>query len=286
MTYWSYQRCYSCSGKAQSGSVALMKYTLEKFPYARSMGIYACRDVRGGSSLSIHACGRALDVGIPVLSTGRANTELGNPIVKFFDQFSTQFGIMGQIYNRVRYDRGDPRGAYYGGVHPHYDHDHVEQRSEKATTLTYAEIVSIAGPATPTSGGSDMLLKKGSTGQAVAELQKIMNERFKQNNGSFTPLAGKSQFDGQPFAPGEDGDFGPTCETNVKNVQGILGQAKTGVVDDLLWSALVYHRYGSTGGGGLSATEVDAKIAAHASQRASTTIHPHGHDEGSTGPAK
>lgn len=280
MTYWQYQRCYSCSGRAQPGTVALLKYTLERFPYATSMGIYNCRNIRGGSSLSIHSCGRAMDVGIPTLSNGRANTELGHPIVLFFDKYSSEFGIMGQIYDRVRYDRGDPRGAYYGGAHPHYNHDHVEQRSEKATTLTRAEIISIAGP--PTTGGSDMLLQKGSKGHAVAELQKMMHERFKQDNGDWTPLKGKSHFDGQAFQAGEDGDFGGTCETNVKNVQGILGQAKTGVVDDLLWSALVYHRYGAQGGG-LSAGDVDSKIAAHAKIG---TAHDHRHSEGTTGPPK
>jgi hypothetical protein len=126
-----------------------------------------------------------------------------------------------------------------------------------------------------------MLLKKGSEGQAVAELQKIMAERFSQNNGNWPPFAGKSQFDGQAFKTGQDGGFGPTCEANVMNVQGLLGQAKTGVVDDLFWSALVHHRYGA---GGLSAAQVDAKIAAHAKTKASGTVHPHGHDEGTTGP--
>jgi hypothetical protein len=92
-----------------------------------------------------------------------------------------------------------------------------------------------------------MLLQKGSKGQTVAELQKIMAERFNQDNGSWTPWAGKSAFDGQPFQAGEDGDFGGTCDTNVKNVQGILGQAKNGIVDQLLWDALVHHRYGSGG---------------------------------------
>ena len=128
-----------------------------------------------------------------------------------------------------------------------------------------------------------MLLQQGSKGQAVAELQKIMAERFNQNNGDWTPLSGKSQFDGQPFAAGEDGDFGGTCETNVKNVQGILGQPKTGKVDDLLWSALVFHRYGAQGGGGLSASQVDEKIAAHAKIG---TAHDHRHAEGTTGPPK
>lgn len=148
MTYHQYYRCYSCSGRAQASSVNLMKYVLNKYPYARSLGIYNCRDARGSNTLSIHACGRALDIGIPVLSTGKANTTLGNPIVQFLDKYAHEFGLMGQIYNRIRYDQDDPNGAYYGGVHPHYDHDHVEQIPN--FPLTYEKIVQIAGPPTAT----------------------------------------------------------------------------------------------------------------------------------------
>lgn len=155
MTYAPYERCYSCSGKAQPGTVALLKYLLVKFPYARSMGIYNCRNVAGTSTKSIHSCGRALDLGIPTLSNGRANTALGHPVVRFLDQYSTELGIHGQIYDRVRYDRNSPRGRYYGGAHPHYDHDHIEQTLAKATSLTYADIVEIAGPP---AGGEEMLL--------------------------------------------------------------------------------------------------------------------------------
>jgi hypothetical protein len=132
-----------------------MRYTLERFSFTRSMGIYACRNVGGTETMSIHACGRALDIGIPTLSNGRANTQLGHQIVQFYDRHAQAFGIMGQIYDRVRYDSRSPRGRYYGGVHPHYDHDHVEMRSTQAASLTYAQIVAIAGPIS--TGGDPML---------------------------------------------------------------------------------------------------------------------------------
>lgn len=171
MTYHGYQSCSGCSGKPQPGTVALMRYTLERFSFTRSMGIYSCRNVGGTSTMSIHACGRALDVGIPTLSNGRANTKLGHQIVQFFDEHSTELGIFGQIYDRVRYDARSPRGRYYGGVHPHYDHDHVEQRDHHAKTLTYADIVEIAGPPTE---GLFMFVKKGDKGPAVEYWQRVM----------------------------------------------------------------------------------------------------------------
>lgn len=154
MTYWGYESCPSCSGKPQPGTVALLKYLLERFPYTRSLGIYNCRNVGGTSTRSIHACGRALDLGIPTIA-GRANTELGDPIVRFLDKYTTQFGLMGQIYNRTRYDAKTPRGRLYTGVNPHYDHDHIEQRSAQARSLRYADIVVIAGASK--TEGDDML---------------------------------------------------------------------------------------------------------------------------------
>lgn len=288
MTYWSYQRCWSCSGKALPGTVALMQYTLERFPYCSSMGIYNCRDVRGGTSLSIHACGRALDVGIPVLSSGRANTALGHPVVQFFDQFSTEFGIMGQIYDRVRYDRGDPRGAYYGGTHPHYNHDHVEQRSEKALSLTRAEIIRIAGPAVP-EGGDDMALKKNDSGRAVAEAQHAMTVLWgfdMQPEGEDWPgFDGLSVYTGRRFGPGEDGDFGNHMEAMVFRFQRNMDLPQTGVLDSFTAALLMEGLY-RIGTGGVTQAIVEGMIATHAKQPASATLHPHSHDEGSTGPAR
>lgn len=98
--------------------------------------------------------------------------------------------------------------------------------------------------------GDDMRLAKGADGQAVAELQKMMAETFGQDNGDWTALAGKSAFDGASFQAGEDGDFGSTCEANVKNVQGKLGLRKTGIVDTLLWDAMVARSYAGEGAEG------------------------------------
>lgn len=272
MTYWSYESCYSCSGKAQPGTVALLKYLLVKFPATRSMGIYNCRNVAGTSTRSIHSCGRALDLGIPTLSNGRANTELGHPVVRFLGEYAEQFGIHGQIYDRVRYDRRSPNGRYYGGSHPHYDHNHIEQVLSKATSLSYADYVAIAGdPA----GGADMLLQKGSKGQAVAEAQKMMAEAFGQDNGSWSPFDGKSAFDGKAFSAGEDGSFGDTATANTKNVQGKLGLAKTGAVDQLTWDAMIHHAYGGAGG--------DVDLSGLVTK---ATFDAHRHAEGTTGPPK
>lgn len=185
MTLYAYQSCRACSGKAQPGTVNLQKYLLLKFPYTASQGIYNCRSVVGGSSLSIHACGRAGDTKIPTTSSGAAIPALGDPLVLFLIEFSSEFGIMGIIYNRIRYDRDDPRGAYYGGTHPHYDHVHWEQISSYATSLTFERIVQVAGqPLSIHTGGDPMLgltigpLEADSVkGQGVTALQLMLLAR-------------------------------------------------------------------------------------------------------------
>jgi hypothetical protein len=133
-----------------------MAYLIHKFPYVKSMGIYNCRSVAGSSTLSQHSCGRAGDPGIPTLAGGAADTSLGHPVVRFLDQYSTEFGIVEQIYDRVIYDAASPRGRHYGGVHPHRDHVHFTQTPGKATSLTAAQIVSIVE-----TGEGDIMFTKG-----------------------------------------------------------------------------------------------------------------------------
>lgn len=258
----------ACSGMAQRGTVATMRYVLAKFPYCRSMGIYNCRNVAGSSSLSKHSCGRALDPGIPTLANGKANTELGYPVVQFFDRFSTAFGVEEQIYDRVIYDDASPRGRYYGGVHPHNDHNHVSQSLAKAKSLTYEAIVAFAGPPTPE--GDDMLGfnigrlgQPAVTSQQAATLQLLLNDR-----GANLTVDSAA------------GDLTRNALTAFQTREGIGPPEKgTGVIAPYTYAALF-----SPGSGGLNAGQVDAKIATHAKGKASGTVHPHGHDEGATGP--
>lgn len=145
MTYQPSAPCIICSGKAQPGTIALMDYIMDLFPYAGSFGIYNCRNIAGTSTKSKHSCGRAWDCRLATLSNGKANTALGHPIIQFLYKWSTQLGIVEQIYDRVIYDDRTPAGRYYGGVHPHNDHIHITQTQSAATSLTYNLIVSITG---------------------------------------------------------------------------------------------------------------------------------------------
>lgn len=258
MSYnWAgYQSATGCTKYGPAGAQALLTYLEDVFPGQVSMGICNCRSVRGGASYSHHAECRAYDEGFAVF----VGQTIGIKTLELVGPHGARLGVDHMIMNHQpgASGRGDPKiysarspqGRVYTGSHAHKNHNHIGLTRNAGRNLTYATLVSVLGPAIPQGDeGDDMLLQKGSGGQNVAELQKMLAERFDQKNGTWTPWPGKSAFDGQPYQAGEDGDFGGTCETNVKNVQGILGQAKTGIVDQMLWDALVHHRYGGAVGG-------------------------------------
>lgn len=113
-------------------------------------------------------------------------------------------------------------------------------------------------------GGSpievEVIMKRGDKGQTVAELQKALADLWGMDNGSWTPMAGKSAFDGKAFGPGQDGIYGTTCENNVKAVQKKLGLPETGVADATT-VALVFAKYGSAGSAIDSVARAEAKRA-------------------------
>jgi hypothetical protein len=240
VSFHPYQSCTACSGGPKPGTVAVMRALIVKYPYIRSMGIYSCRDVRGGSSLSIHSCGRAGDPGIPTLSNGQANTSLGHPVIRDLSDLAGPLGIMGLIYDRVRYDARSPKGRYYGGVHPHYDHVHFEQRDHESRTLTDSAALSILGVS-----NQEETMKRGDKGRHVAELQHALAEGWGQDMGTWTPHAGRSHYTGKNFGPGQDGDYGGTTETRVKAVQKLIGLPESGITDGVT-ASLIFAKLGGS----------------------------------------
>lgn len=256
---------------------------MDLFPYAKSFGIYNCRNIAGSSTKSQHSCGRAWDCRLATLSNGRARTDLGHPIIQFLAKYSTAMGIVDQIYDRVIYDDRTPNGRYYGGVHPHYDHIHITQTPDKAKNLRYQDYVNITGidPRQGTGTTGEYEMKKGDPkSAAVAELQRALRVLFGFDIGTWAPIAGKSLFDGRPaFGPGEDGDFGGTTETHVKSLQKGLGLAQTGVVDGAL-ASIIFAKYGS--GGSAGTVDQTARSAAAAAQKTASAASPKGHGHTAT----
>lgn len=137
--------CYTlarrCSSGPQPGTVALMTVLLEEFPACRSWGIFNCRPPNvpgGGSGLSVHAEGRAGDVGMPKLKHPD-----GMDITQLLILHAAELDIQFVIWNRKKYgcEWGfEPRP--YGG-YPHEDHVHFEQNWRGARELTIPTVRTI-----------------------------------------------------------------------------------------------------------------------------------------------
>lgn len=111
----------------RKGAIALMNvivFMLHKLG-ATNMGIYNFRTVRFGSSLSNHAAGRAIDVGVP---NANVDPGLGNWIFMRAIAVAVQCGICEIIWNNMRWT---PQGGVQ--FYPHDNHDdHVHMTLTKA----------------------------------------------------------------------------------------------------------------------------------------------------------
>lgn len=113
-----------CTGGPQPGVVALRNMVMRLFPIFGSLGIYNCRPVRGGGSLSTHGEGRGWDcrcnANIP------NEREAGDDLAKLLVQVHKYLGIQRIIWNRRQWDTNTKAWRAYGGVSPHTDHLHIE----------------------------------------------------------------------------------------------------------------------------------------------------------------
>lgn len=165
-TFAPWYSCSDCSGIAQPGTRALLAYWLEwSAPVGTSMGIYNCRPVRGSSSLSMHSCGRAADLGVPVTDEGH---RVAYEFLDLIGPHLQRLGIQLAIFNREYGSAKNPWPTYYGGTHPHRDHIHMEQTPKSARLLTLATLRDVLG--TPT--GDDDMIRDG---EAMKNVQGQLN---------------------------------------------------------------------------------------------------------------
>lgn len=81
-------------------------------------------------------------------------------------------------------------------------------------------------------------MKRGDSGRAVAELQHVLSEAWGRDMGDWSPISDTSHYTGKRFQPGEDGDYGPATETQVKAVQKMIGLPQTGVTEGVTASMI------------------------------------------------
>lgn len=163
---------------------------------------WAYRDVRGGASLSNHAAGCAIDVNAPNHALGKKGTfsAVKEAEIK---------RIIAECNGVVRWG-----GSYSGRV----DEMHFEVVGTPAQAATAAR--DLGGPTAPPPATAPALLQRGSRGDRVARLQRVLNAWYPH------------------LALAVDGIYGPSTEAAVKELQrravitvdGIAGPATLGVL--------------------------------------------------------
>lgn len=122
-----------------------MAFCLDTWDFTFSMGIYNCRNARGSTSLSHHAEGRALDIGIPTITPSRADAVKGMQVVHALGSTGARLGIDHLIYNRTIWSARKPGGRPYTGEHPHYDHIHAGLTQLSGANLSYGTLLAVIG---------------------------------------------------------------------------------------------------------------------------------------------
>lgn len=229
----AWQGATTCTGSASPGARALMKWILDNTKDARNLGIYNCRTVRGGSTTSLHGEGRACDVGMP-MTAGRGS-KAGHALVKKLIAHASELEIQAVIYDRRIWSAKSPNGRAYTGVHPHYDHLHIELTRKGAANLTLAKIREILEddaleaireilrpkpePAKPSGAKpGSRTIKRGSKGDDVEFVQKFI---------------------GRQRCGAADGIFGAKTEAGVEWYQKMRGLKVDGVVGGNTWKHLL-----------------------------------------------
>jgi hypothetical protein len=130
-----YEAARTCTGGPTPGAKALMSWFLGQYGSrgGTNLGIYACRQVRGSSTTSLHGEGRACDFGVTPHSAA-----WGDELAEQLRLHSGELGIQCVIWNRRIWSGAYPAAGFrpYRGTNPHVDHLHVELTRGAAAALT------------------------------------------------------------------------------------------------------------------------------------------------------
>lgn len=118
---WSYNRCYGPGSGPHPTAEALARWMADADPGGRSGGIFNPRKVRGSSSWSVHACGRALDW-FP------RDDAMGWRLAYIITDYPDGAGVQMVLWKDYQWGgRHGPRWTYTGR-RDHDDHLHIEIR--------------------------------------------------------------------------------------------------------------------------------------------------------------
>lgn len=251
MNFAPWEACRACSSGPQPGAVALLAWCREVAPQGRSMGIFYCRPVRGGSSLSLHSCGRALDWGMPM--EGGRGSSAGHGLVSWIGSAGRRLGVQAIIYDRRIWSARSPNGRAYTGVAPHYDHLHIELTAASARNLTLATLRSVLGGSQAATNEEDdvYVVRHDQRGARVERAQRIIQ------------AAGRTF--GEDLLPrfGADGHYGDETASAVNVIarRARLDEDGGTGMDALVldYCRMLLESSRSGGGGGMSQADADAR---------------------------
>jgi hypothetical protein len=144
--YRGYEPARTCTSGPEPGAKALMAWFLGAFAGqgGKNLGIFNCRQVRGGSTTSLHGEGRACDLGI-----NPHGAPYGTLLAERLRLSSGELGIQCLIWNRRIWSGSYPDAGWrhYSGTNAHVDHIHLELSRAAARSLTPAQIQRVLSPA-------------------------------------------------------------------------------------------------------------------------------------------
>lgn len=180
-----YQRATTPGTRCQPGASALLRWCLDNTT-ATNLGCFVVRPVRGGSALSTHAEGRAVDLGFPYTIGG---TPAGWRLAELLREHHADLGVQYLIYARKQWTatRNADGWRDYTGASAHYEHIHAELNRTAAEQLTGAMIDETLQGATPMPDRSEL----------IAEHQRELISLGYQLGST------------GPSGKGDDGDYGP-----------------------------------------------------------------------------
>jgi hypothetical protein len=127
----------NCSGGFTRGGEKLRKYLMANFdPEITTILGYSCRKMVGGTKMSLHGTGRALDIMIKTIG-GKADNTKGDKVAAFLVRNAEKIGVQYIIWDNAQWRPGR-EVRYYGGgsKDPHVNHLHVEITEEAAALQT------------------------------------------------------------------------------------------------------------------------------------------------------
>jgi len=208
-----YDKATAPTSGPQKGSMALYRALVDSKQWGsqtKGLGVYNNRPIRNGKSLSTHAEGRALDIGVPVSS------DTGDRLYRVMVENATELGVQQILWDGKgwRCDRGQfSTSSKVAALHR--DHLHIELTRDASHNLKPSQVAKILGQPIPE---PNVILQEGDKSSAVASIQAELNKFGYQLK--------------------VDGDYGPMTRRAVEDYQRKHGLTPDGIVGPITRKAM------------------------------------------------